>query len=159
MDYREVKCNSFYGGMNVKNRWHFLFGAALAAILMMSPDTRAESKVLTPSQKWNGSIADLALQKETPANGCITDAKTFEKLWKAWQIGDKTPDVDFKTEMIVVTTTRGGQVRLALRLDEKGNLNVGGLATRDLRPGFRYVVGVIKREGVKTVNGKELPRD
>ncbi|HEY7424184.1 MAG TPA: hypothetical protein VH682_08125 [Gemmataceae bacterium] len=140
-------------------RQHLLFGVALASILVMSPDTRAESKALTPSQRWSGSIEDLTLQKEAPANGGITDAKTFEKLWKAWKIGDKVPDIDFKTEMVAVTTTRGGRVRLAVQLDEKGDLRVGGLATRDLRPGFRYEVGAIKREGVKTVNGKELPKD
>jgi len=143
----------------VEYRRRFLFGVALASILVISPETQAESKALTPSQRWSGSNEYLTLQKEAPANGCITDAKTFEKLWKAWKFGDKVPDVDFKTEMVVVTTTRGGRVRLAIQLDEKGNLRVGGLATRDLRPGFRYEIGVIKREGVKTVNGKELPKD
>jgi hypothetical protein len=31
-----------------------------------------------------------------------------------------------------------------------------GIATRDLAPGFRYAVLVLPREGVKTINGKEL---
>jgi hypothetical protein len=30
------------------------------------------------------------------------------------------------------------------------------LATRDFHPGFRYVLAVLRRTGVKTVNGKEL---
>jgi hypothetical protein len=30
------------------------------------------------------------------------------------------------------------------------------MATRDLRPGFRYEILVLPREGVKTVNGKPL---
>jgi hypothetical protein len=149
----------FTGGTDVMYRRHFLFGAALAIILAMPLDTRAGAKILTPSQRWNGSIADLTLQNKAPADGCITDAKAFEKLWKAWMIGDKAPDVDFKTEMVVVTTTRGGRVRLNVRLDENGDLRVDGLATRDFRPGFRYEIGVIKREGIKTVRGKELPKD
>ncbi len=143
----------------MKYRRHFLFGATLAIILAIPLGARAESRVLTLSQRWSGSIADLTLQNKAPANSCITDAKTFEKLWKAWMIGDKVPDVDFKTEMVVVTTTRGGRVRLTARLDDQGDLRVDGLATRDLRPGFRYEVGVIPREGVKTVRGKELPKD
>jgi hypothetical protein len=126
---------------------------------MMPLDARAEAKALKPSPQWNGSIDDLALQKEAPANSCITDAKAFEKLWKAWKIGDKVPEVDFTKEMVVVATTRGGRLGFAVRLDDKGDLQVGGFATRDLRPGFRYVVGVIKREGVNTVNGKELPKE
>jgi hypothetical protein len=36
-------------------------------------------------------------------------------------------------------------------------LKVLALATRDLRPGFRYQILVVPREGVKTVNGKLLP--
>jgi hypothetical protein len=30
------------------------------------------------------------------------------------------------------------------------------MATRDLRPGFRYVIAIVSRKGVKTVNGKRL---
>jgi hypothetical protein len=33
------------------------------------------------------------------------------------------------------------------------------MATRDLRPGFRYVIATVSREGVKTVNGKQLPKE
>jgi hypothetical protein len=28
-----------------------------------------------------------------------------------------------------------------------------------LRPGFRYVIATVPKEGVKTVNGKELPKE
>jgi hypothetical protein len=33
------------------------------------------------------------------------------------------------------------------------------MATRDLRPGFRYVIATVSRAGVKTVNGKKLPKE
>jgi hypothetical protein len=42
-------------------------------------------------------------------------------------------------------------------LDHKGDLTVLGFGTRDIRPGFRYVLGVVSREGVKSVNKKALP--
>jgi ribosomal protein S12 len=44
-------------------------------------------------------------------------------------------------------------------LDEKGNLIVLGFGTRDLRPGFRYVLGTVRKDAVKTVNGKALPKE
>ena len=47
-------------------------------------------------------------------------------------------------------------MRLAPALDEKGDLKVLGAATMDLRPGFRYVIAVVRREGVRTVNGRKL---
>jgi hypothetical protein len=33
------------------------------------------------------------------------------------------------------------------------------ISTRDLRPGFRYAIKSIPREGVKTVDGKPLPKE
>jgi hypothetical protein len=48
-------------------------------------------------------------------------------------------------------------LRLAATQDDTGNLKVLGLATLDLHPGFRYVIAILSRTGVKTVNGKELP--
>jgi len=57
---------------------------------------------------------------------------------------------------VLVATTQGSILRLAPTLDEKGDLRVVGVATLDLRLGFRYVIAVVSREGVKTVNGKEL---
>jgi hypothetical protein len=50
----------------------------------------------------------------------------------------------------------GSRLSLSAQLDEKGNLQVLGVATRDFRSGFRYVLATVSREGVKSVNGKEL---
>ena len=44
-------------------------------------------------------------------------------------------------------------------LDDNGDLTVLGLGTRDIGPGFRYVLGVVSRKGVKTVNKKEVPKE
>jgi hypothetical protein len=105
-----------------------------------------------------GSIDDEKLAKEMPENGVITNAKDFEKLVKAWKVADQVPDVDFDKEIVLVGTTEGSKLTLNAALDEKGDLKVLGLATRDLRPGFRYVIISVPREGVKTVNGKDLPK-
>jgi hypothetical protein len=86
----------------------------------------------------------------------VADAKALEKLWKKWGVEGKVPEVDFKKEIVIVSTTAGGRLTLSARLDDKGNLEVLGLATRDFKPGFRYVLATVSREGVKTVNGKEM---
>ena len=39
-----------------------------------------------------------------------------------------------------------------------GDLRVAFFATRDLRPGFRYIMVSHSREGVKTVNGMPLDK-
>jgi uncharacterized lipoprotein YbaY len=124
--------------------------------LMESPAMQAEKKTVKTIKEWSGTVDDTALMKEAP--GSITSIKELEKLWEAWKINDPMPTVDFAKELVVVSTTQGSRLRLALVLDDgSGNLTVGGVGTRDLRPGFRYVIGTMSREGVKTVNGKELP--
>lgn len=126
----------------------------LALISWHLPAAQDGKKLVKPSKEWSGSVDDEALQKQAPA--VITSAMDLEKIWKSWKLADKVPAVDFTKDILVVTTTRGSRLRLFVNLDDKGNLQVGGLSTRDLRPGFRYVMGAVSREGVKTVNGKEL---
>jgi hypothetical protein len=116
----------------------------------------AEKQPVRRSKEWSGSVEDEKLAKDTPA--CITSAKALEKLWKDWKLTDKMPGIDFTKELVVVSTTTGSRLRLALTLDDKGDLQVRGMATLDFRPGFRYALATVSNEGVKTVNGKELPK-
>jgi hypothetical protein len=90
---------------------------------------------------------------------CITTKAGLENLWKAWKISDKMPEVDFTKEIVVIGITTGSKLKLAANINDKGNLDVLGLGTRDLVPGFRYVIATVSKEGVKTVNGKELPKE
>jgi hypothetical protein len=130
---------------------------ALLVLLGVVAATRAEDKQIKATRDWKGTVADETLQKKAPANGFITDAKTFKQLWEDWKIGDKVPEIDFKKEVVVVETTRGSILQVgSMKLTDKGDLRVVGIATRDLAPGFRYAVLVLPREGVKTINGKEL---
>jgi hypothetical protein len=113
---------------------------------------------LKATNTWMGSIEDEKLAKEMPENGVITNAKDFEKLVKAWKVADKVPEVNFDKEIVIVAKTEGSKLTLNASLDEKGDVKALGLGTRDLRPGFRYVIISVPKEGVKTVNGKELPK-
>ena len=133
--------------------------AVLGIALLLAPAIRGEAKNVTLTQKWSGSVADEGLKKEVPENGCITNANKFTKLWKAWKIGEKMPKVDFKKEMVILAVTSGSSIDLSARLSDKGDLQILGIATADFGPGFRYVVGLVSRDGVKTVEGKGLPKD
>jgi hypothetical protein len=110
------------------------------------------------SNTWKGSVADEKLQKEMPENGVITNAKEFEKLIKAWMVAEKVPEVNFEKELVLVATTVGSKLNLSASLSEKGDLKSLGFGTQDLGPGFRYVIISVPKEGVKTVNGKALPK-
>jgi hypothetical protein len=129
----------------------------LVIVAVVVSDARAEKKAVKLEKEWKGSIDDEALAKDAPT--VIGDAKALEKLWNAWKIEGKAPAVDFTKELIIIATTSGSKLRLSASLDDKGNLEVLGMSTRDLRPGFRYVIATVSREGVKTVNGKKLPKE
>jgi hypothetical protein len=115
----------------------------------------AGKKEVKPSKQWAGSVDDAEKLKDVP--GAITDAKTLDKLWQSWKLPGKAPEVDFTKDMVVTSTTVGSRlINVTAYLDDKGDMQVFGIATMDLVPGFRYVVLVVSREGVKSVNGKKL---
>src|SRR5262249_10718259 len=126
--------------------------AALLALAVASLSSAAPTPI-TPTNMWKGSVDDEKLQKLMPENGVITNAKDWEALCKAWKVADKVPEVNFEKELIVIATNVGSGLNLRASLDEKGDLKALGLGTRDIRPGFRYVILSVSREGVKTVNG------
>ncbi len=130
---------------------------AFALCAVSADEKKAEKTPVKATKEWKGSNDDDKLVKDAPT--VITTAKGLEKLWTAWKVDGKVPDVDFDKEIVAVTTTVGSKVSLFASLSDKGDLQVGGLATRDLRPGFRYVIATLPKEGVKTVNGKELPKE
>ena len=133
-----------------------LFVAMLVlAIVGVAQAAPTEVKTIN---SWSGSVDDENLQKEMPADGFITNAKAFEKLIKAWKVAEKVPEVDFKKEIVVIATSVGSKLSLKASLNEKGDLKALGFGTRDLQPGFRYVIISVPSEGVKTVNGKALTK-
>jgi hypothetical protein len=132
---------------------------SLAAVMLLAvPGFAADPTPLKATNTWTGSIEDKKLAKEMPENGVITSAKDFEKLVKAWKVAEKVPEVNFDKEIVLVAKTEGSVLKLNPSLDEKGDLKALGFASRDFVPGFRYVIISVPKEGVKTVNGKELPK-
>jgi hypothetical protein len=131
--------------------WASWAGLAFATVAPLAP---AQAKKMEITKQWSGSAEDeKAIKPE-----CITSAKGLEAVWKAWKIEGDVPKVDFTKDLVVAVYSVGSKLNLAgATLDDKGNLDVLGFGTRDIRPGFRYVLGVVSREGVKTVNKKALP--
>lgn len=127
--------------------------ALLSASLML-----AAPMPVMPTTTWNGSVGDAKLAALRPRNGMIATEKEFEKVFKAWNVAEKVPAVDFAKELVLVETTSGSRLNLNATLDEAGDLKALGIATRDFGPGFRYVIIVVPRTGVKTINGKAMPK-
>jgi hypothetical protein len=126
---------------------------APARVSLTSEDAKAEK----PKVVASGSVEDEALAKEMPTSGVIVSEKGWEKLAKAWAIKDPGK-IDFTKELLIVGTWKGSSFGLTPTVKD-GDLTVSAAGTKDLRPGFRYQVVAIPREGIKTVKGKELPKE
>jgi hypothetical protein len=122
----------------------------------------AADPVLKPVKEWSGKFPDdkdLPLMKLAPASGYLTDAKAFEKLWKAWRPTEETPKIDFDKEIVFVGTTMCAANRVSMSFGLKdGNLSVVSRSTLIAGPGFAYSIAVVPGEGVKTINGKPIAK-
>ena len=132
----------------------FLCVIGFVMIALVSTANAQDRKPLETLKEWRGDNPNEGLAKDSPK--FITNAKDLEKLWKAWDIKEKLPEIDFSKEILLVETTRGSRLNLKATLDEKGDLQSLGLATRDLRPGFRYVMITVNKAGIKTIAGKAI---
>src|SRR5262245_53244119 len=113
-----------------------------------APHVQAQKVKVPVDMKWSGSVDDENLMKDAPE--VITSAKMLEKTWKSWKVKGDVPKVDFGKFLVVGVYSRGSKLNMSgATLDEKGNLTVLGFGTRDLRPGFRYVLGTVSKDGVK----------
>jgi hypothetical protein len=130
--------------------------AAIGLATALPADDEKESE--KPTVNLSGSLDDRDLKIKAQPDGVIVSPKKWDELAKAWGIKDP-PKVDFDKEFLVVAMTDGSRLNLSTKREDGGNLRTVAIATRDLRPGFRYAIQSVKREGVKTVNGKELPKE
>lgn len=133
------------------------FAAVLAALFCM-PVAAEDKPEKKPTVDLHGEIKDRDLQKAQPTSWVIVSQKSWEKLAKAWDIKDP-PKVDFDKELLIVWATVGSKLSLSSTVDDKGDLKITAVSSADLSPGFRYAIKSVSRDGVKTVGGKNLPKE
>ena len=133
---------------------HFLCALSVIMVGFVLNANAQDRKPLETLKEWRGDNPNEELSKDAPK--FVANSKDLEKLWKAWDIKEKIAEIDFAKEILLVETTRGSRLNLKATLDEKGDLQLLGLATRDLRPGFRYVIISVNKTGIKTIEGKAI---
>lgn len=138
----------------MKSLLHFLSLLCTLATALAADDA---PKKITPEKEWTGSVADQALAQKAPS--LITSGDAWKDLWKSWKLEGEAPTIDFAKSLVLVNTTVGSRLNLSMSLDDKGDLKAIAMATRDLRPGFRYVLAQVSLAGVKSVNGKALGQE
>ena len=88
----------------------FLCVIGFVMIALVSTANAQDRKPLETLKEWRGDNPNEGLAKDSPK--FITNAKDLEKLWKAWDIKEKLPEIDFAKEILLVETTRGSRLNL-----------------------------------------------
>jgi hypothetical protein len=136
----------------------FAGSAALFLIILGTVAADPPEPNVLVTMTWSGSVDDEKLMKDAP--NCIVSDKGLDRIWEAWKIKEKKPQIDFKKFIVVVVLSSGSNLSLdSGMLDKKGNLELRAIATLDIAPGFRYVFGTVNNAGIKTVGGKKLPKE
>lgn len=110
-----------------------------------------------PIANCSRRLSDRALESHAPPGRIITNAQDWSELRKAWMIDESALTVDFDRQFLLVGTTHGSGISHQLEKESNGNLKVGTMCTADLRhSGFTYLVSLVDRDDITTVNGQPL---
>jgi len=132
--------------------WLLLAGVMICASVSLA---QAEGREIKPLKEWRGRI-DRFIPYGNPGGDYIASQAELDKFWTAWQIPEKKPVVDFKTQLVLVRTCNCSLISIAPLLNEQGDLKVQVTITKDLRKDTAYVMVLIPRQGIRTVEGKPI---
>jgi hypothetical protein len=118
-------------------------------------------KVLKEWRPMSNDAKDNDAWRKAPEGGVVAGPKEWAALWKAWYGDEDVPEVDFDKEILLVVAGAGPNiVRVGdLVLSDKGDLKFACTITERGGDGFVGIILKVSREGVKTVNGKEMPKE
>ncbi len=133
----------------------FLLTAGLAAGQDPKRPADPTNPVKASTVELYGQNNNIDISGGAPSTRVITNQKDWEMLAKTW--GIPTPaKIDFTKEFLVVVTSTAEKVTIETKLGDKGDLKVNRLEGGMTRGGFSWGVKSVRRDGVKTVDGRPL---
>ncbi|MBM4273213.1 MAG: hypothetical protein FJ134_01960 [Deltaproteobacteria bacterium] len=141
-----------------KNKYlQWLFLILISSLLfLLAPMAAADSREIKPLKEWKGRM-DNSLAREYPVRkNFLATQEELDKLWAEWRLPHDKPAVDFKTHLVLVGNCPCSLITMAPRLDDGGNLTLGVTVTKDLREDLAYIIVLIPRQGIRSVEGKPL---
>jgi hypothetical protein len=138
-----------------------ILGVAAASLSVAHAEDKIVKAERLPLPRLFVEEGDKKLLEEAPKGGVIAGPEAWAKLWKTWGGDGAAPKVDFAKELVLVAAGPGMnmiEVR-DLKLNDKGDLMFVWSITERAGPGITVEFRKVSREGVKTVNGKELPKE
>jgi hypothetical protein len=110
--------------------------------------------------QWAGLVPEAEKEQDKPARGVLVEPGAFAKLWHSWRGNEKPPPVDFASHLVLVVASREAKYA-GLSFtgpDAAGDIKL--VPTVHASPpttGFSYVIAVVKRHGIKAVDGWPIP--
>ena len=126
--------------------------AWLAAGVMITDASSAGPRPILPVKRGSGQAGT-----ETAACGeSLQSTAELEKCWRDSKIAAPLPAIDFAIEIALVYMGHGGPHLMRLTLEEDGNLVPHYVQTPTWSARMNYLVTSVRRQDVKSVNGKPL---
>jgi hypothetical protein len=135
------------------NRYLILILLAAAT----SPVGSAVPTIQPILKTWRGVNSRAYLLRLAPRNNFIDNQRDFNKLWRSWGPSVRPPAVDFTKRIVVVVAEPGVRdIRLNMPRDEQGDLRLEVTSTQRGGAGFGYLMAVINRANVNSIEGVDL---
>lgn len=111
-------------------------------------------------QYWTGE-APIEVKKQAPKSPCVADSAAWKKLWQAFRRNErKVPDIDFeKWLVLVVVSDDPNALSLRVERDMQGDVSIVSTSTEKTYSDpkiCKYEFARIKRDGIKSINGKPI---
>lgn len=123
---------------------------------LMQPAGGEAGVEIKPTQLWGDRLQDESLRKFAPANEVVDDPEAFAKIWNAWRPAEDVPEIDFTRSLVLVATADGPNRMFANIRNADGNVTAVYGSTKIGGPGFGYLIAVVPREGIESINGRPL---
>lgn len=129
-----------------------------------APTSTAATTVPVPLavvRQWAGIAPDPGGEPGPTERVVVVTPEAFREQWHARRGEEAVPDVDFRTEFVVERVARDSRlVGLSLEgPDNAGNVTMVLLTGAGKPPAgsLGYVFVVVRREGIRSVDGQALP--
>lgn len=135
-----------------------ILSASFVALLTLFAPANLSAEEVIPIRKYSGVLRQNGPALVAPKSGVIVGQEKFAEVWQAWSVGERMPEIDFKTQMVLVATVSGPNRTLSgpLKLVDS-DLSYRVMSTKMGGPGFGYLLMLVPRDGVMTINGQPIP--
>ena len=115
----------------------------------------AASRKITPIKMFEGQTRKRGT--DDLSRYLLSDMQ-LQEFWKNWAIEDPRPSVNFKDQFVLFYLSNGGPHLLELNLEDNGNLKAVFVSTPIWGPLLNYLIVIINRTGIKSVNGSRIEK-